>query len=67
MFPDVEARKRYARYIAARYSAYDVYFIVSGEWHGEVRTRAAATEEAVRQRVHRDRRRARRQPIRTTG
>jgi hypothetical protein len=48
MFPSVEARKRYARYIAARYSAYDVYFIVSGEWHGEVRTRPS-TEEAVRQ------------------
>lgn len=48
MFPDVEARKRYARYIAARYSAYDVYFIVSGEWHGEVRTRPS-TDEAVRQ------------------
>jgi len=47
-FPSVEARKRYARYIAARYSAYDVYFIVSGEWHAEVRTRPS-TEEAVRQ------------------
>jgi hypothetical protein len=43
----VEARKRYARYIAARYSAYDVYFIVSGEWHGEVRTRPS-TDDAVR-------------------
>ncbi|MFO7622049.1 MAG: DUF5060 domain-containing protein [Bacteroidales bacterium] len=39
MFPDLEARKHYARYIAARYSAFNVYFIVSGEWHGEVRTR----------------------------
>jgi len=48
MFPDVEARKRYARYIAARYSAYDVYFLVSGEWHGEVRTRPS-TDDAVRQ------------------
>ena len=48
MFPDIEARKRYARYIAARYSAYDVYFLVSGEWHGEVKTRPS-TEEAVRQ------------------
>ncbi len=47
MFPDVEARKRYARYIAARYSAYDVYFIVSGEWHGEVRTRTGVSEEQV--------------------
>jgi hypothetical protein len=48
MFPSVEARKRYARYIAARYSAYDVYFIVSGEWHGEVRTRPS-TDDVVRQ------------------
>lgn len=45
--PDMEARKRYARYIAARYSAYDVYFIVSGEWHGEVRTRPS-TDDQVR-------------------
>lgn len=48
MFPDVEARKRYARYIGARYGAYSTYFIVSGEWHGEVRTRPS-TEDAVRQ------------------
>jgi hypothetical protein len=40
-FADVEARKRYARYIAARYSAYDTYFLVSGEWHGEIRTRGS--------------------------
>lgn len=45
MFPDLEARKRYARYIAARYGAYNVYFIVSGEWHGEVRTRQATEAE----------------------
>lgn len=45
--PNLEARKRYARYAAARFGAYDVYFIVSGEWHGEVRTRQA-TEEPVR-------------------
>jgi Protein of unknown function (DUF4038) len=38
-FRNLESRKRYARYIAARYSAYDTYFLVSGEWHGEVRTR----------------------------
>ncbi len=44
-FPSVEARKRYARYVAARYSAYDVYFIVSGEWHAEVRTRPAPEAE----------------------
>jgi hypothetical protein len=47
-FPDVAARKRYARYIAARYSAYNVYFILSGEWQGEIRTRPS-TEVVVRQ------------------
>ena len=46
-FPDTEARKRYARYIAARYSAYDVYFLVSGEWHGEIRARGNVTEDQV--------------------
>jgi hypothetical protein len=46
-FPNVAARKRYARYVAARYSAYDVYFLVSGEWHGEVRTRGDVTEEQI--------------------
>lgn len=46
-FPDVEARKRYAAYAAARYSAYDVYFLVSGEWHGEIRTRDGAVPEGV--------------------
>src|SRR5262245_27962091 len=47
-FKDLEARKRYARYIAARFSAYDVYFLVSGEWEGEIRTRGS-TADAVRQ------------------
>jgi hypothetical protein len=37
-FPSSEARRRYARYVAARYSALDVYFIVSGEWHAELRS-----------------------------
>ena len=46
-FPSVEARRRYARYIAARYAAFDVYFIVSGEWHAEIATRGS-TEDAVR-------------------
>jgi iduronate 2-sulfatase len=46
-FADLEARKRYAHYIAARYSAYDVYFIVSGEWHAEVNTRRS-TGEAIK-------------------
>lgn len=45
LFPDIDARKHYARYIAARYSAYNVYFLVSGEWHGEVRTRAGDEAE----------------------
>lgn len=31
-FASQEARLRYARYIVARYSAYDVAFIVAGEW-----------------------------------
>ena len=48
-FPDLEARKRYARYIAARYSAYDVYFIVSGEWHAEVNTRRSSEREIKRE------------------
>lgn len=41
-FPNRAARERYARYIAARYGAYDTYFLLSGEWHGEVRTRRPA-------------------------
>jgi hypothetical protein len=44
-FPNPEARKRYARYIAARYAAYDVYFLVSGEWHAEVQTRGSSEAE----------------------
>lgn len=48
LFPDVEARKRYARYIAARYGAFDVYFLVSGEWHAEIRTRDNVTEQQIR-------------------
>jgi hypothetical protein len=46
-FPDLEARKRYARYVAARYAAFDVYFLVSGEWHAEVRTRGNVTEQRM--------------------
>jgi hypothetical protein len=49
LFPGLEARKRYARYIASRYGAYDVYFIVSGEWHAEIRTRGNVTEQAIRE------------------
>jgi len=46
-FPGLKARKRYARYIASRYGAYDVYFVVSGEWHAEIRTRRNVTEQAI--------------------
>ena len=45
LFPDIETRKHYARYIAARYSAYNVYFVVGGEWHGEILTRPGIEEE----------------------
>jgi len=45
LFPDIEKRKHYARYIAARYSAYNVYFIVSGEWHAEIRTRQGSKKK----------------------
>lgn len=44
-FPDLAARQRYARYVASRYGAYDVYFLVSGEWHGEVHTRPSTEAE----------------------
>jgi hypothetical protein len=36
-FPGLEAKIRYARYVAARYSAYDIYFIVAGEWNASGR------------------------------
>ncbi len=42
--PTLAARRRYARYIAARYGAFDVYFLVAGEWQGEVRGRGPAYE-----------------------
>ena len=48
MFPDFEARKRYARYIAARYGAFNVYFILSGEWHAEIKARGM-DEQQVKQ------------------
>ena len=48
-FPDPEARRRYARYVAARYGAFDVYFLVAGEWDAEFggnrRDRAEVTAE----------------------
>ncbi len=51
-FPDQAARERYARYVAARYAAYHTYFLVSGEWDSEIRSRhapeAAVQAEFVR-------------------
>lgn len=46
-FPSVAARKRFARYAAARFGAYDTFFLVSGEWHGEVRTRDNVTDDEI--------------------
>ena len=46
-FPSIEARRRYARYAAARYSAYDVFFLISGEWEFEYRARKSATPNQV--------------------
>lgn len=46
--PDMMARERYARYVAARYAAYDVYFLVSGEWDAETRSRSVP-ERQVRE------------------
>ena len=34
-FADAEARRRYARYVIARYGAFNVCFGVTGEWNGE--------------------------------
>jgi hypothetical protein len=45
LFPDMEARENYTRYIAARYSAYNVYFLIAGEWHAEIRTRPGSENE----------------------
>jgi hypothetical protein len=44
-FAGLEARQRYARYVAARYSAYDVYLLVAGEWNASAR---GPDNEAVR-------------------
>ncbi len=46
--PGMPARERYARYATARYSAYQVYFLVAGEWDSEAR-REGQTEAAARQ------------------
>lgn len=47
--PNMEARLRYARYIASRYSAFNTYFLVSGEWHAEVNRAPGATEDVIKQ------------------
>jgi len=31
--PDDQARLRFARYVVARYAAFDIVFLVTGEWH----------------------------------
>lgn len=48
-FPSQEARGRYARYVAARYSAHDVYFIVGGEWDLEIKRSGLSRDELKRQ------------------
>lgn len=40
--PNLPARLRYARYVAARYGAYDAYFLVAGEWVLEARSRGVS-------------------------
>jgi len=45
-FPSQEARERYARFIAARYGAMNTYFIVAGEWNGDLRQ--GVSEEQAR-------------------
>lgn len=47
-FSSQEARLRYARYIIARYSAFDVYFVVAGEWNADIRNNPELTEEQIR-------------------
>ena len=46
-FPSIAARKRFARYAAARFGAWDTFFLVSGEWHAEMRTRDNVTDDEV--------------------
>lgn len=52
-FPGDEARERYARHVAARYSAFDVYFLVSGEWDAEYSAHDDLSEEQARERFDR--------------
>lgn len=46
-FPTQEARVRYARYMASRYAAYDVYFIVAGEWNADTRRDLPLSDEEI--------------------
>lgn len=46
--PSLAARQRYARYIAARYGAFNVYFIVAGEWNADINSTPNATEQQIR-------------------
>ena len=45
--PSVAARESSARHAAARFGAYDTFFLVSGEWHAEVRTRDNVTDDEI--------------------
>lgn len=47
-FPSQQARLRYARYVAARYGACDVYFVVAGEWDIDMRHNPGLSEQAAR-------------------
>ena len=47
-FPSQQARLRYARYIASRYSAFDVYFVVAGEWNADLRHDDELSEDQAR-------------------
>ena len=44
-FPSQEARERYARYMAVRYGAMNVYFILAGEWNADLH-RGVSEEQA---------------------
>lgn len=46
-FPTQESRVRYARYMASRYAAYDVYFIAAGEWDADKRRELPLSDEEI--------------------
>jgi len=50
-FPSLDARRRYARYVAARYGAMDVYFSVAGEWDFDIRASGQPRDEVKREYV----------------